>query len=139
MNFDVKELRIVIADSSAAGPTLGPVLARPIEVLEMIAQVTKTEATALVLGLSKYVLAGSSSGAVSGLAAITLPASNQQGKGYFASTLPNDAAPVLFDAMDQIVIAHTTPSTADKGITVVIRYKERTDLVKNCTDMVVSA
>lgn len=135
----VKTMRIAIADSSSSSATIGDQLSRPIEIVEMVGLVSKTEATALVLRLDKRVLAGSDTGAVTGLATLTFPASNKQGKGLVCASLPSDAAPVEFDANDQIKISVVTASTADKGVVIELRYIEKTDLALNCTDMVASA
>ena len=133
---DIKEIRVAV-DSHTAADYVLPTLTRGIKILEAIAIVNGTDATACVMSLDKRILAGSDTGRVSGLLTITLPAADKNGKLYYKKT--SDAAPKLANAGDQLVLAVTTASTADKVGDVVVRYVEITDLSANEQDCVASA
>jgi len=131
-----KEIRVAIAATDSTGVKGQIPLAKGIQVLSVEAWAADSEATALEVVVDKYAGFGVSADSVE-VCSLLFPASDQQGKGLYAD-LQEDAAKFAlgrFEAGQALVVAVDTASTADKAVTVVIRYIEDSALLAHVAEL----
>lgn len=140
MNLHVHKIQHDIAGSDSTGVKFAMPLAKGIQVLSVEAWAAGTEATALEVVVDKYTDFGINTSSVE-VCSILFPASNQQGNGFYADMQGTDALKALgrFEAGQALVIAVDTASTADKDVSVVIRYIEDAANLKDNADLTIDA
>jgi hypothetical protein len=140
MNLVEQKIQHDIAGSDSTGVKFAMPLGKGIQILSVEAWAAGTEATALEVVVDKYVDFGISTNSVE-VCSILFPASNQQGNGFYADLQATDALKALArcEAGQAVVIAVDTASTADKDVSVVIRYIEDSSLLSLNGDLTADA